>query len=198
MPNYYPAPAQPYPIGYLWAVATLSAELHGSICHSDKDSKTAKPDKFTGRDPSKLRPFVVNCIMAFDSQLHKFATDRQRVSYTAPYLSDITMLWWQPILVAFPELSICNDWGEFVDQLSTYFGQPDLAQASEPTLCALKIQDYQHVNKYMIEFSEHATIWGRTMRLYMVSSIGDLLSASKTSSCRWTDPKCSNNSRSPP
>jgi len=70
------------------------------------------------------------------------------------------MLWWQPILVAFPELSIRNDWGEFVDQLNTYFGQPNLAQASKHTLRALKMQDYQHVNKYMIEFSEHTTHTG--------------------------------------
>src|SRR5882724_7306396 len=70
------------------------------------------------------------------------------------------MLWWQPILVTFPEPSIHNDWGEFVDQLNTYFGQPDLAQASKHALHALKMQDYQHVNKYMIEFSEHATHTG--------------------------------------
>src|SRR5882724_53459 len=70
------------------------------------------------------------------------------------------MLWWKPILVAFPEPSIHNNWGEFVDQLNTYFGQPDLAQASKCALHALKMQDYQHVNKYMIEFSEHATHTG--------------------------------------
>jgi len=107
----------------------------------------AKPDKFTGWDPSKLCPFIVCCIMAFDSRPHKFATDCQRVSYAASYLSDIAMLWWQPILVAFLEPSIRNDWGEFVDQLNTYFGQPDLAQASECTLHALKMQDYLHVKK---------------------------------------------------
>src|SRR5882724_5295896 len=158
MPNYYPAPAQPYPIGYPpgpWP--PYQQNYTGPYGHGDEDSETIKPDKFTGRDPSKLRPFVVSCIMAFDSWPHKFATDRQRVSYAVSYLSDITMLWWQPILVAFPELSIRNNWGEFVNQLNTYFGQPDLAQASECALCALKMQDYQHVNKYMIEFSKHAT-----------------------------------------
>ena len=98
--------------------------------------------------------------MAFDSWPRKFATDCQQVSYADLYLSDITMLWWKPILVAFPELSIHNDWGEFVDQLNTYFGQPDLTQASKCALCTLKMQDYQHVNKYMIEFSEHATHMG--------------------------------------
>src|SRR5882724_12653889 len=70
------------------------------------------------------------------------------------------MLWWQLILVTFPEPSICNDWSEFVDQLNTYFGQPDLAQAFECTLCSLKLQGYQHLNKYMVKFSEHATHTG--------------------------------------
>src|SRR5882724_2118536 len=70
------------------------------------------------------------------------------------------MLWWQLILVAFPEPSIHNDLGEFVDQLNTYFGQPNLAQASERALRTLKMYDHQHVNKYMIEFSEHVTHTG--------------------------------------
>src|SRR5882724_7777088 len=161
MPNYYLVPVQPYPIGYPpgpWP--PYQQNYTGPYGHGDEDSETAKPNKFTGRDLSKLRLFVVSCIMAFDSWPCKFATDRQRVSYAVSYLSDIAMLWWQPILVAFPELSIRNDWGEFIDQLNTYFRQPDLAQASEHALRTLKMQDYQHVNKYMIEFSEHATHTG--------------------------------------
>src|SRR5882672_4112369 len=70
------------------------------------------------------------------------------------------MLWWQPNLILDPEPLIHSDWSEFVEQLNIFFGQPDLAQASKCTLCALKMQDYQHVNKYMIEFSEHATHTG--------------------------------------
>jgi len=70
------------------------------------------------------------------------------------------MLWWQPHLIAQPEPSIRSNWGEFVAELNNLFGQPDLAQASERALRALKMQDYQHVNKYMIEFSEHATHTG--------------------------------------
>ena len=40
------------------------------------------------------------------------------------------MLWWQPNLVLDPEPSIRSDWSEFVEQLNVFFGQPDLAQAS--------------------------------------------------------------------
>ena len=98
--------------------------------------------------------------MNFDSRPRKFATDRQRVTFAASYLLDIALLWWQPILLTYPEPAIWEDWGEFVDELNVYFGQPDLAQSSERALSALKMQDYQHVNKYMIEFSKHVTNTG--------------------------------------
>src|SRR5882672_813557 len=98
--------------------------------------------------------------MVFDSRPRKFATDHQQVSYVASHLSDIVLLWWQPILITILEPSIWDDWGEFVDQRNVYFCQPDLAQSSECTLRTLKMQDYQHINKYMIEFSEHATHMG--------------------------------------
>src|SRR5882672_9799567 len=80
---------------------------------------------------------------------------------------DIAMLWWQPNLVLDPEPSICRNWSEFIEQLNIFFGQPNLAQASERALHALKMQDYQHVNKYMIKFAEHATNTGwNDMALY--------------------------------
>src|SRR5882724_5703454 len=129
MPNHYLAPAQPYLISYPPGPWPPYQQYYaGPPGHGNEDSETAKPDKLTGREPSKLCPFIVSCVMAFDSQPRKFATDRQRVSYAASYLSDIAMMWWQLILVAFPEPSIWNNWGEFVDQLNTYFGQPNLAQ----------------------------------------------------------------------
>jgi len=143
VPNNYPAPGQPYLISYLPGLWPPYQQYYeGPQGHGEEDSKTAKPNKFTGREPSKLHPFIISCVMAFDSRPCEFATDRQQVSYAALYLSDIAMMWWQLILVVFPEPSICNNWGEFVDQLNTYFGQPNLAQASEQALCALKM--YNH------------------------------------------------------
>src|SRR5882724_10517685 len=76
VPNYYLAPAQPYPIGYPPGPWPPYQQYYaGPQGPSKEDSETAKPDKFTGQDPSKLCPFIVCCIMAFDSQPHKFATD---------------------------------------------------------------------------------------------------------------------------
>src|SRR5467141_2546041 len=148
-PSYPQAPWAPYPPYYPY-------QQNGN----EEDSETARPDKFTGQDPSKLHPFIICCVMAFDSWPCKFVTDRQWVSYAGSHLSDLAMLWWQPNLILDPEPSIRNDWSEFVEQFNIFFGQPNLAQASKRALRALKMQDYQHVNKYMIEFSEHATHTG--------------------------------------
>src|SRR5882724_6850347 len=58
MPNYYPAPAQLYPIGSPPGLCPPYQQHYtGPYGHGDEDSETAKPDKFTGRDPYKLHPF---------------------------------------------------------------------------------------------------------------------------------------------
>ena len=186
MPPYFQAPTQLYPIGHPPAQWPQYPPYYTAPQGGfNKDSETTKPDKFTGWDPSELHPFIISCIMAFDSRLHKFVTEYQQVSYATLYLSNIAMLWWQPTLVAYPKPSIQGDWGEFVDQLNVYFGQPDLAQASEFAPSALKIHNYQHVNKYMIEFSEHAmhTRWN-DVALYGEFYQG-LAECSMPLSCIW-------------
>ena len=76
MPNYHPAPVQLYPIGYpLGPWPPYQQYYAGPHGHGEEDSETAKPHKFTGWDPLKLHPFLVSCIMAFDSQPRMFVTD---------------------------------------------------------------------------------------------------------------------------
>ena len=99
--------------------------------------------------------------MAFNNKPHKFWSDRQRISYTTSFLSEIALLWWQPNLMVVPEPPIHSDWAKFVSELDKLVGEPDLTQASECALCSLKMQENHHINKYMIEFLEHAayTSW---------------------------------------
>jgi hypothetical protein len=75
----------------------------------DGDSDVAKPDKFTGKEPRKLRPFISSCIMMFDAKPRKYATDRQRVSFAASYLADLAEQWWSPTLLTIPEAPIRRD-----------------------------------------------------------------------------------------
>ena len=100
------------------------------------------------------------CVMVFDKKPLQFKTDHQRVSYAASFLSNIVLLWWQPHLLAQPEPSIRSNWAKFIANLDRYFGEPNLAQSSIGALHALKMQENHHINKYMIEFSEHASFMG--------------------------------------
>jgi len=56
LPNYYPALRNHiqsvYPLGAHGHPTSSTTQVH--MVHGDEDSKTAKPDKFTGRDLSKL------------------------------------------------------------------------------------------------------------------------------------------------
>ena len=110
IPNYFLAPTQPYLIGYPptpWPpYQQYYAGQQGTF---NKHSKTAKPNKFTGQEPSKLYPFIISCIMAFNCRPCKFSTNCQCVSYATSYLSNITMIWWQLTLVTYPKLSIWGD-----------------------------------------------------------------------------------------
>src|SRR6266481_7434412 len=86
----------------------------GSPAQGEGDSDAAKSNKFMGKDPQKLWPFITACIMVFDNKPQKFRNDCQRVSYAALFLSEIALLWWQPNLMAYPEPLICSDWAKSV------------------------------------------------------------------------------------
>ena len=98
------------------------------------DSEAVKPDKFMGKDLRKLRSFISLCITYFNNKPFKFKNNQHQVSYAASFLSEITLLWWQPHLMVFPEPSIQSNWGKFVIELDKLFGEPDMAQASEHAL----------------------------------------------------------------
>ena len=98
--------------------------------------------------------------MVFDNKPQKFRNNHQHVSYTASFLSEITLLWWQPNLMAYPKPLIQSNWAEFVAELDKLFGEPNLTQSSECALQALTMQENHHINKYMIEFSKHAAYTG--------------------------------------
>ena len=100
------------------------------------------------------------CIMVFNNKPHKFRSDHQHISYAASFLYETALLWWQPNLMGVPKPPIHSDWAEFVSELDKLFGEPYLAQALECALHSLKMPENHHINKYMIEFSEHAAYTG--------------------------------------
>ncbi|KAH7904025.1 hypothetical protein BJ138DRAFT_966923, partial [Hygrophoropsis aurantiaca] len=48
--------------------------------------KVCEPDTFDGSDPKKLRPFIVQCELNFQSRPDHFRRDRPRVTFAQSYL----------------------------------------------------------------------------------------------------------------
>src|SRR5882672_8668950 len=71
---YPPAPWPPYPQAPWVLYPPYYPYQQGG---NNEDSETARPDKFTGQDTSKLCPFIICCVIVFDSRPRKFATDIQ-------------------------------------------------------------------------------------------------------------------------
>jgi hypothetical protein len=53
-----------------------------------------------------------------------------------------------------------DDYNEFVSELKTYFGSPDIVREAESKLENLSMESTQHIAKYLVEFNQHATITG--------------------------------------
>jgi len=120
------------------------------------ESDAAKPERFSGKDPDKLREFISACVIYFNNKPSKFIYDVQRVNFAVSYLTGPALKWWQPYLVAVPPPPICGDWNMFVTELNQWFGIPDLALISQTKLKSLRMGDKERITQYSIEFMEHA------------------------------------------
>jgi hypothetical protein len=98
--------------------------------------------------------------MMFDAKPRKYSSDRQRVSFAASYLTDLAEQWWSLVLIQVPELPVRESWDLFLTELNQRFGDPDIAQSSQRALRALQMKENHRVNRYLIEFSEHASYTG--------------------------------------
>ena len=79
------------------------------------------------------------------------------MAYTASYLSDIAMSWWQPMLSAPIKAPIWNNWLLFVQELNNLSGDVDIERTSERALKRLKMLNNHHINRYMTSFTEQAS-----------------------------------------
>jgi hypothetical protein len=120
------------------------------------ESDAAKPERFTGKDPDKLREFITACVIYFNNKPSRFIHDTQRVNFAVSYLSGPALKWWQPYLVAVPPPPICGDWSLFVNELNQWFGVPDLAIESQNKLKTLRMRFDQRVTSYSVDFMEQA------------------------------------------
>jgi hypothetical protein len=128
---------------------------------SDSSNKVRKPDPFDGSSPRKLRAFLVQCALNFQSRPKTFSNDRAKVTFAQSYLSGMALEWFEPDLLDSatpddPPLWMDN-YLEFVAELQENFGPHDPTGDAERQIEELDMKENQRINKYVVEFNRLAT-----------------------------------------
>src|SRR6202790_1990837 len=146
-------------------LADAIAALARNVRHQGDGSrsKVREPDPFDGTDPTKLRTFLVQLQLSFNDRPRAFNGDRTKVNFAISYLKGITLVHFENSLLepdVFHPPAWEDDYDDFVSELKTYFGSPDVVGEAERNLENLSMKSTQCIAKYLVEFNRHATITG--------------------------------------
>lgn len=131
---------------------------------SGNGSKVHKPDPFDGSDLCKLRAFLMQCKLNFNSKPHSFQTNKAKVNYALSYLKGTALDWFEPELMSDKTPDWLNDFTKFSNELRNNFGPHDLERDMEDKLESLWMKDNQQMVKYLVDFNRLTArvTWGKS------------------------------------
>ena len=129
---------------------------------SGNGSKVRELDVFDGSDTRKLRAFLVQCQLNFNSKPRAFRTDASKVNYAISYLKGTALDWFEPGLMSDDPPDWTSNYSEFTSELKRNFGPHDPEGDAENELKALRMKDNQRMVKYLVDFNRLAArvTWG--------------------------------------
>ena len=133
--------------------------------HSTKP-RLKEPPTFSGTNPEKLRPWLIDIAMHLSDRPDDFPTDEKKVNFALSFLTgvakdffspDIFMALQDPFARAPPWR---NDFHEFIRVLSENFGPFDSVGTAENTLNNLVMDASKPIANYIAHFNAAATLVG--------------------------------------
>ena len=123
--------------------------------------KVNPPDEFDGRDPKKLRSYLVSCNLVFRADPNSFATSDKKVNYALSFLRGSAQRHFDSQLEDEEELDFIppdwlNDWSVFVRELKKMFGDPNAEANAESELSSLRMRNNQKFTDFLVEFNSVA------------------------------------------
>ena len=141
------------------AVLARNVQHQGDGSHS----KVREPDPFDGTDTTKLQTSLVQLQLNFNDRPRAFSKDWRKVNFAISYLKGIALAHFKNTLIE-PDLIHPAAWDdnyeEFISELKTYFGAPDIIGEAESKLENLVMKPNQRIAKYLVEFNRLASITG--------------------------------------
>ena len=91
---------------------------------STKEPRVNNPDEFDGRQPDKLRRFITQCEIVFQTQPSRYPTENICISYMISYLRGFALDAVRPFLTQAAPLELSSK-AAFIKYLEDNFGDPD-------------------------------------------------------------------------
>jgi hypothetical protein len=86
-------------VGRLLAALERLAENAGGNGPATSKAKLRDPDPFDGKDPKKLRGFLLQCKLNFRAKPEYFRDDTAKVTYVLSFLKEPALDYFEPLLV---------------------------------------------------------------------------------------------------
>jgi len=84
-----------------------------------KSGKVRELEPFNGRDPKKLKTFILQCRLYFRGSSNSFKDEACHITFAISYLWDVAVEWFKPGLSGLTKepLTWLEDWNAFVEEL---------------------------------------------------------------------------------
>jgi Zinc knuckle len=115
-----------------------------------------KPDPFTGRDRTKWRAFLIECMTTFHAKPNTYATDHAKITFAASYFSGIAQNHYASLLEHHPHHQALTSWDFFVREFGNMFGISNMEIFAEQSMRALMMNDRDHFTAHIVRFEEYA------------------------------------------
>jgi len=131
-----------------------------------KSGKVRELEPFNGRDPKKLKTFILQCCIYFRGSSDSFQDKACHITFVISYLRDVALEWFEPGLLGLTEEppTWLEDWDAFVEELQTNFGPYNKSGDVESELVNLRMKDSQCISEYLVWFNSLAVCcsWGES------------------------------------
>jgi hypothetical protein len=127
-------------------------------------TKISEPDSFDGKNPHKLKDFLVQCRLNFLDRPLAFSSDRIKVNYAISFLKGNALSWFEPQLLEEQQSGFTpptlESYELFVQELKDNFGPHDPVGTAETELESLKMKENHRIAQYLVSFNRFAVETG--------------------------------------
>jgi hypothetical protein len=121
-------------------------------------AKLREPDTYDGKDPLKLREFLVSCSLIFMDRPDSFTSDAKKIRFMLSYLRGPALGLFEPyILDPTNSATFMRVLSRFIEKLESNFGPYDPEGDAEVALHKLDMKENHHVNRYIVDFTKYAS-----------------------------------------